>query len=85
MVAADAGFGKTTLIADFVRSQSRPAGWYQLDLTDADPVVFSRLGNKVYVNFYTEKTDLNRKDNLYQVWLSFCDDRLIAFAVQKYS
>ena len=53
--------------------------------TDICPVVFSRLGNKVYVNFYTEKTDLNRRDNLYQVWLSFCDDRLIAFAVQKYS
>src|SRR5678810_1427324 len=40
MVAADAGCGKTTLIADFVRSQSRPTVWYQLDHTDADPVVF---------------------------------------------
>lgn len=40
MVAADAGCGKTTLIADFVRMQSRPAVWYQLDHTDADPVVF---------------------------------------------
>lgn len=40
MVAADAGCGKTTLIADFVRSQTRPTVWYQLDHTDADPVVF---------------------------------------------
>src|SRR5687767_13668295 len=40
MVAADAGCGKTTLIADFVRSQKRPTVWYQLDHTDADPVVF---------------------------------------------
>lgn len=40
MVAADAGCGKTTLIADFVRNQSRPYVWYQLDHTDADPVVF---------------------------------------------
>src|SRR5689334_6899744 len=40
MVAADAGCGKTTLIADFVRSQIRPTVWYQLDHTDADPVVF---------------------------------------------
>lgn len=40
MVAADAGCGKTTLIADFVRNQSRPTVWYQLDHTDADPFVF---------------------------------------------
>ena len=40
MVAADAGCGKTTLIADFIRSQTRPTVWYQLDHTDADPVVF---------------------------------------------
>jgi LuxR family transcriptional regulator, maltose regulon positive regulatory protein len=40
MVAADAGCGKTTLIADFVRNQSRPVVWYQLDHTDADPFVF---------------------------------------------
>jgi DNA-binding SARP family transcriptional activator len=40
MVAADAGFGKTTLIADFVRKQPRPTVWYQLDHTDADPIVF---------------------------------------------
>lgn len=40
MVAADAGCGKTTLIADFVRSQSRRTVWYQLDHTDADPIVF---------------------------------------------
>lgn len=40
MVAADAGCGKTTLIADFIRSQTREAVWYQLDHTDADPFVF---------------------------------------------
>jgi LuxR family maltose regulon positive regulatory protein len=40
LVAADAGSGKTTLIADFVRRQSREAIWYQLDHTDADPAVF---------------------------------------------
>ncbi|HEX8287662.1 MAG TPA: BTAD domain-containing putative transcriptional regulator [Pyrinomonadaceae bacterium] len=40
MVAADAGCGKTTLIADFIRNQNRPAVWYQLDYTDADPFVF---------------------------------------------
>lgn len=40
LVAADAGCGKTTLIADFIRRQSRQAVWYQLDHTDADPFVF---------------------------------------------
>ncbi len=40
LVAADAGSGKTTLVADFIRKQSRPSVWYQLDHTDADPVAF---------------------------------------------
>lgn len=40
MVAADAGCGKTTLIADFVARQTRRTVWYQLDHTDADPFVF---------------------------------------------
>src|ERR1043165_6466754 len=40
LVAADAGYGKTTLIADFLREQSRRFVWYQLDHTDADPIVF---------------------------------------------
>ncbi len=40
LVAAAAGCGKTTLIADFLRHQSRNSVWYQLDHTDADPFVF---------------------------------------------
>src|SRR5688572_17011009 len=40
LVAADAGCGKTTLIADFIRQSSRQSVWYQLDHTDADPFVF---------------------------------------------
>jgi LuxR family transcriptional regulator, maltose regulon positive regulatory protein len=40
LVAADAGCGKTTLVADFTRSQTRRTVWYQLDHTDADPFVF---------------------------------------------
>jgi LuxR family maltose regulon positive regulatory protein len=40
LVAADAGCGKTTLIGEFVAHQTRPAVWYQLDHTDADPAVF---------------------------------------------
>lgn len=40
LVAANAGSGKTTLVADFVRTHARPFVWYQLDRTDADPSVF---------------------------------------------
>src|SRR5262245_50566250 len=40
LVTANAGSGKTTLVADFLRHQERPYVWYQLDHTDADPAVF---------------------------------------------
>src|SRR5437588_1406091 len=46
LVTANAGSGKTTLIADFLRKQERPYVWYQLDRTDADPAVF--LGYLAY-------------------------------------
>jgi LuxR family transcriptional regulator, maltose regulon positive regulatory protein len=39
-IIAEAGCGKTTLTADFVRAQQRRVVWYQLDRTDADPFVF---------------------------------------------
>ena len=40
LVAAPAGSGKTTLVADFVRAHAHQLVWYQLDHTDADPLVF---------------------------------------------
>ena len=40
LVAADAGCGKTTLVAGFLRTQSRPFVWYQMDHTDADTAAF---------------------------------------------
>ncbi|MBI3651687.1 MAG: tetratricopeptide repeat protein [Acidobacteria bacterium] len=40
LVTANAGSGKTTLVADFVRKHSDKFIWYQLDHTDADPFVF---------------------------------------------
>lgn len=40
LVTANAGSGKTTLVADFVRTHARGFVWYQLDHTDADPFVF---------------------------------------------
>ena len=40
LVTADAGCGKTTLVSEFIRRQTRETVWYQLDHTDADPFVF---------------------------------------------
>jgi LuxR family maltose regulon positive regulatory protein len=40
LVTANAGSGKTTLVADFLRQQEHPYVWYQLDHTDSDPAVF---------------------------------------------
>jgi ATP/maltotriose-dependent transcriptional regulator MalT/DNA-binding SARP family transcriptional activator len=40
LVTANAGSGKTTLVADFLRGGNLPHVWYQLDHTDADPAVF---------------------------------------------
>ena len=40
LVTANAGSGKTTLVADFLRTHDRPFVWYQLDHSDADPFVF---------------------------------------------
>lgn len=40
LVTANAGSGKTTLVADFVRTNAPRFVWYQLDHTDADPSVF---------------------------------------------
>ena len=46
LITANAGSGKTTLVADFLRKQERPYLWYQLDHTDSDPAVF--LGYLAY-------------------------------------
>jgi LuxR family maltose regulon positive regulatory protein len=46
LVTANAGSGKTTLVADFLRTHKRNFVWYQLDRSDSDPSVF--LG---YVTF----------------------------------
>lgn len=40
LVVADAGYGKTTLLATFAASLGRPVVWYSLMPSDADPVVF---------------------------------------------
>src|SRR5215469_12577317 len=42
LVSAPAGFGKTALLADWVRSRGRPAAWLSLDAGDNDPARFWR-------------------------------------------
>ena len=42
LVCAPAGFGKTALLADWVRSGDRPVAWLSLDAADNDPVRFWR-------------------------------------------
>ena len=42
LVCAPAGFGKTALLADWLRSDGRPAAWLSLDVGDNDPVRFWR-------------------------------------------
>jgi ATP/maltotriose-dependent transcriptional regulator MalT/two-component SAPR family response regulator len=40
IVSANAGCGKTTLVAHFVRSSNLPSVWYQIDASDLDLAVF---------------------------------------------
>src|SRR6266566_6610081 len=42
VVCAPAGFGKTALLADWVRSGDRRVAWLSLDAADSDPVRFWR-------------------------------------------
>jgi len=40
LLSAPPGYGKTTLLVDFITASSLPAAWVQLDETDSDPGVF---------------------------------------------
>ena len=42
LVCAPAGFGKTTLLADWARGGGRPVAWLSLDAADNDPARFWR-------------------------------------------
>src|SRR5690242_21965431 len=42
LVCAPAGFGKSSLLADWVRTERRPSAWLSLDEGDNDPVRFWR-------------------------------------------
>ena len=40
LIAAPAGFGKTTLISAWLATDERPAAWLSLDEADSDPTRF---------------------------------------------
>jgi LuxR family transcriptional regulator, maltose regulon positive regulatory protein len=40
LLSAPAGYGKTTLLANFIQASGQPFAWYQLDAQDSDPTVF---------------------------------------------
>jgi LuxR family maltose regulon positive regulatory protein len=40
LVSAPAGFGKTTILSEWVASADRPVGWITLDESDNDPIRF---------------------------------------------
>ncbi|MEM7346216.1 MAG: LuxR C-terminal-related transcriptional regulator [Chloroflexota bacterium] len=40
LISASAGFGKTTLVSDWVQQTDRPATWLSLDEADNDPIRF---------------------------------------------
>src|SRR6266699_2112894 len=40
LIAAPAGFGKTTLVSEWVKGIERPAAWLSLDEGDNDPTLF---------------------------------------------
>lgn len=42
LLSAPAGFGKTTLVTDWIRQQNSPVAWLTLDEQDSDPVLFWR-------------------------------------------
>jgi LuxR family transcriptional regulator, maltose regulon positive regulatory protein len=40
LISAPAGFGKTTLLSDWINQQNIPTAWYSIDKADNDPVEF---------------------------------------------
>ena len=58
LISAPAGFGKTTILVDWINNHKIPAVWFSIDKTDNDPVTFSnyiiaafqKIENKLGIN-----------------------------------
>ena len=42
LISAPAGFGKTTVICDWIKQNKIPTAWYSIDKMDNDPVGFTK-------------------------------------------
>jgi LuxR family maltose regulon positive regulatory protein len=58
LIAAPAGFGKTTLVTDWLAHRGRNAAWLSLDEGDSDPVVFWRY---LIAALQTQSTELGEE------------------------
>ena len=65
LVCTPAGFGKTTLLADWARSAKRPVAWLSLDPDDNDPVRFWR-----YVVAALDRADVPVADGVRSLFTS---------------
>ena len=54
LISAPAGFGKTSLLADWVHRQKIPAAWFSVDKADNDPLNFLTY---IILALQTVKTD----------------------------
>lgn len=83
LIAADAGFGKSTLVASFLDAGDRPSVWYRLETGDSDPAIFAAYllhGLKRYVSrgWYTSAVR-----GLSQVTDWNAASQLLALALQR--
>ncbi len=45
LISAPAGFGKTTLLSEWIAASGLPAAWVSLDARDDDPLRFARYAD----------------------------------------
>jgi LuxR family maltose regulon positive regulatory protein len=57
-VSAPAGYGKSTLLAQWARTESRPVGWVSLDRLDDDPAALLTLLATVHARISSSTPDL---------------------------
>ena len=62
LVCAPAGYGKTVLLAEWVRSGQRPAAWLSLDAADNDPARFWPQGDLSGAAHWAEECGLSADD-----------------------